>query len=305
MPDADLPAAKDSSSMWRFGGLTPRQLARGALAEFRANNLLGRSSELAFEFLFALLPLLLFVLTVFGRFASRSAELQDDLLTYFGDFLPPAAFLLLKSTVAELAANATGGKLTFGIVVAFWFASGGVNSMISSLNSAYRVAETRAWVKVRLLSLGLTLLFSALLLSASVLLLASTHFLDWLSSELRLPSFVAVIWTTFQWPAAILLVIFASSLIYYFGPNFPVRHWHWITPGSAFGASLWLLASAGFRVYLDFFNTYSASYGSLGAVMILLVWLYVTGFSFLIGGEINAVIERAAVGQPAGRVLHD
>jgi membrane protein len=110
------------------------------------------------------------------------------------------------------------------------------------------------------------------------------------------------LWKIIQWPAAILFVVMSYSVIYYCGPHLKERRWHWISPGSAFGAFLWLLTSVGFRMYLHFYNTYSASYGSLGAVMILLVWLYVAGLAFLIGGEINAEIERAAARERSEQV---
>jgi len=294
MTNQVAPATKPRNTIWKFGGLTPWNLARNVWAEINANNLLGRSSELAFDFLFALVPLILFMLTLFGLFASRSIELQNNLVSYFADFLPPAAFQVLKTIVAELAASAGGGKLTFSIVVALWFASGGVASMISALNSAYHVRETRTWFTVRTIALALTLFISILLLAASFVVLVGGHLAGWLGSELRLQPIVVFVWQMLQWPAATLFLVMSYSLIYYFGPDLKERRWHWITPGSAFGAFLWLLASIGFRVYLRFFNTYSASYGSLGAIMILLVWLYVTGFAFLIGGEINAEIERAS-----------
>jgi len=111
-------------SLWNLGGLTPRQLTRNVVSEIRANNFFGRASELAFDFLFALFPLILFMLTLFGIFASHSLELQNDFLSYFAEFVPPMAFQLLKETTAELGANAGGGKLTFGILAALWFASG-------------------------------------------------------------------------------------------------------------------------------------------------------------------------------------
>ena len=97
-----------------------------------------------------------------------------------------------------------------------------------------------------------------------------------------------------QWPAAIFFVALSCSLIYYCGPDLKERRrWHWFTPGAAFGGFIWLVASFGFRVYIHYFNNYSVSYGSLGAVMILLVWLYVTALACLIGAEINAGIEHA------------
>lgn len=276
-----------------MGGLSPQQLISSVVGEVAAHNFFGRASELAFDFLFALFPLILFMLNLFGLFASRSAELQSDFLSYFGDFVPPVAFQLLTKTTAELAANASGRKLTFGILLAVWFASGGVSSMISALNLSYRIREARSWLKVRIAALGLTVVIAILLLAALFMVVMSGHFVDWLGRELGLQRVIVDVWRALQWPAALFFVMVSHSLIYYWGPDLKERHWHWITPGSAFGVLVWLASSVLFRIYLRFFNTYSASYGSLGAVMILLVWLYVTGLAFLIGGEINAEIDRA------------
>jgi membrane protein len=294
MPPRETPARTQAKSTWKFGGLSVWQLARNVLGDIVAHNFLGRASELAFDFLFALFPLLLFMLTLIGLFTSRSSEMQGDLLAYFADFLPSTAFALLNNTTVELAANASNGKLTLGILLALWFASGGVSSMISALNLAYDARETRPWLRIRAIAICLTLLISILLLAALMLVLVSGHVVDWLGAELSLTPEVVALWKALQWPAAIAFMILSYALIYYFGPNLKDRRWHWITPGSAFGVLLWLAASVGLRIYLHFFNSYSTTYGSLGAVMILLVWLYVTGLAFLIGGEINAEVERAA-----------
>ena len=283
-----------AKSLWKLGGLTPGQLARTVFEEIIANNVLGRAAELAFYFLFALFPLILLVMTVFGLFASRRVDLQNDLLSYFADFLPPTAFQLLKRVATELAANASGGKLTFGVVSALWFTSSGISSMISFLNLAHHVREARSSFKVRAIVLGLSLLISVLLFTALFMVLVGSRFVGWLGTGLRLHPMAVVIWKSIQWPAAILFVTISCSLIYYCGPNLKQRRrWQWVTPGSAFGALGWLAASFGFRTYLHFYNNYSASYGSLGAVMILLAWLYVAGLAYLIGGQINAEIERA------------
>jgi membrane protein len=151
--------AKQFKSLWKLGGLTPWQLVRNVFGEIGTNHSLGRASELAFDFLFALFPLILLMVTLFGLFTSRSVELQNHLLSYFGDLLPPAAFQLLRATATELAANASGGKLTFDIVFALWFASGGLNSMISALTLASSVREARSRFKVRTIALGLTTSF--------------------------------------------------------------------------------------------------------------------------------------------------
>jgi len=274
--------------------LTLWELARSVLRDAIDDDLIGHASRLAFDFLLALFPLLVFLLALFGFFASRSIQLRTGLLSYFAAFLHPLAFQLLKDTTEELAKAASGEKLTIGVLLALWFASGGVASMISTLNVAYRIKETRSWFKVRAIAIGLTLLISILIFLALCIVLAGGTLIDWIGKEIHLASEMVAVWKALQWPVAALFVVFSYGLIYSCGPNGLRRRWYWITPGSAFGALLWFAASAGFRIYLRCFNSYTAIYASLGALIILLVWLYVTGLAFLIGGEINANIERAA-----------
>jgi membrane protein len=166
--------------------------------------------------------------------------------------------------------------------------------MINALNLAYHVRETRPWFKVRAIAFGLSALISVLILAAMFMALVSSDLVDRLSGGLGLHPAVVLVWKAIQLPAAILLIIISCSLIYLYGPDLKERHYlSWLTPGSTFGVLVWLGASFGFRMYLHFFNSYSATYGSLGAVMILLAWLYVAGLAYLIGGEINAEIEFA------------
>ena len=287
---------KQLESTWKLGGLTFWQLISRVVHGIQEDDLFGRASELAYNFLLALFPLLLVVLTLFGLFASRSSELQNSLLSYFADFLPPSAFQLLKAITIEMAANATSGKLTFGIVLTLWFASGGTSSMISTLDAIYHVRESRSWFRGRVIALGLTIAILTLLITSLFIVLVGGNFTDWIGMKLHLTSIVVIAWKGLQWIAVVLFLTLSFSLIYYFGPSLEQRRWHWITPGSMFGGCLWLAASAGLRVYLHFFNTYTATYGSLAAMMVLLVWLYLTGLAFLIGGEINAQIERSAMG---------
>jgi membrane protein len=220
--------------------------------------------------------------------------LRSRLLIYFADLLPPMAYDLFNKTVSELASNTGGGKLTFGIVVALWFAAGGMTSMMSTLNTAYHVREERSFVKVRAIAVGLTIAISICLLAALIVVLVGSHLADVIGSALHLSELFVAGWKILQWPAALFFIVVSFSLVYYFGPDLEERHWYWVTPGSIVGVVLWLFASAGFRAYLHFFNTYARTYGSLGAVIVLLVWLYVTGLAFLIGGEVNATIEHAA-----------
>jgi membrane protein len=295
MPTFLSKAKHTPRSLWKFGGLTPWQLCRNVIRAGAEDHLLDHASGLAFDFFLALFPLLLFLLSLVGLFAARNSQLQSSLLAYFAAFLPPAGFEIVQRSIEELAINASGGKLTSGIVIALWLASGGIVSMISTLNLVYRVRESRPWFKVRGLALGLTLALSVLILAAVFIVFVGGYVADWAGRKLHLTSTAVFVWKELQWPAAIIFMAASYSLIYYFGPDLESRVWHWISPGSAVGVLLWLAITSGFRVYLRFFNTYGATYGSLGALAILLVWLYVTGLTFLIGGEVNAQIEYAAM----------
>jgi membrane protein len=285
-------------SLWKFGGLTFTELARIVVGDIQVHELFERASGLAFDFLLALFPLFFILLAGFGLFAAYSLQLRTDLLAYFADLLPTMAFQLLNRTTGELAATISPEKFTIGIVVALWLVSGGVASIISSLNAAFRIQESRSWLKVKAISMALALGISILILWAMCIVLVSENFVVWIARQLRLDSVMIVLWKALQWPTALLFVIFAYALIYNFGPDRKAEQWHWITPGSVFAALLWLVASVGFRFYLKFVDNYTVIFGSLGAAIILLVWLYVTGLAFLIGGEINANIERAAAENP-------
>ncbi|MCU1299582.1 MAG: putative rane protein [Acidobacteriaceae bacterium] len=294
MADSKLTTTQQLESMWSLGGLTLKELVKRVWAGINENDLLSRASELAYNFILALFPLLLFLVSVFGLFASHGKLLSSNLMNYLADVLPPSAFEIVNRTIMEVSRNSGGAKVTFGIVLTLWFASGGMVSMMSTLNAAYAVRETRSYFKVRAIALGLTIAVSILVIMALGVVLLGGYLAELAGSELHLGAFAILAWKVLQWPMALAFVVLSFSLIYYFGPDLKEQHWYWITPGSLVGVLLWLAASFAFRAYLHFFNTYSKTYGSLGAVIILLVWFYVTGLAFLVGGEINAQIEHAA-----------
>ena len=253
----------------------------------------------------ALFPLILFMLALFSLFATHRSQLQHSLLSYFRDLLPPAAFQLLNRITNQMAANSSSRKFTFGIVVALWFASGGISSMISTLNAVYHVRETRSWWRVRAVALVSTLAVSVLVLSALFLVMVSGDLVDWIGQDAA-PAVDRRAGLEGCAMAGCLgfrhAVVFSDLLLRPRSrkPSLVLDH-------ARFGirGSLWLLASVGFRAYLHFFNSYSTAYGPLGAMMMLLIWLYATGLAFLIGGEINAQIERASRPAEAGRAESD
>lgn len=290
-------------SLWRWGGQTFGQVAGSVLTRVRTDDLFSLASDLAFNAILALFPLLFFLLTLVGLFASHSAALRTTLLNSLARLLPPAAFDLIQKTLVEVMHNAGTAKLTFGIVLALWFASGGMSSMISGVNRAYEVRDSRSWLKVRAIAVGLTVAISLLTLVALAAVLAGGYIARMLGSHFGFHAFISIVGRIAQNVLALGCVLLSFSLIYYFGADVKGQRWRWITPGSVVGVLLWIGASFGFRIYLHYFNSYGRTYGSLGVVMILLVWLYIAALAFLVGAEVNAQSEygtayREAVKDP-------
>jgi membrane protein len=280
-------------SLWKFGGLTPLRLGMQVWKNIAADEVSVRSTSLAYYFVLAVFPAMLFVLSVFGFFATAGSHLQEALFANLARMLPGSASDLIQKTLREVTVASGGGKAAIGIIGALWSASSGISAVMQSLNVAYKVQETRPMWKQRAVAVGLTLAVAVLVLVAFGLILFGGKAAGFLGRH-GFGSAVVIAWQIVQWPLVLAFMFAAFAGIYYFAPNLDKPAWHWITPGSGLGLVLWLVASLGFRVYLNFFNSYSKTYGSIGAVIILLLWLYITGFSIMVGGEINSEIGRAA-----------
>jgi len=284
--------AKEHASPWKLGGLTVWQLSKRVYYEINEDEVLTRSAALAFYFVAALVPMLFFVVAILGFFA-QSHNLENSLFAYVGRFLPPDAFTLLQRTLHEISVNSTGLKLAIGLVLALWSGSGGFSSVMDALNRCYHLTESRPYWKQKLISIFLTIATAALTIVALVIVLYGGDIAEFVGSHTGLSDVTVIAWRVIQWPLAIFFVVLSFALMYYWSPD-AEQDWTWITPGSLVGVLLWIGASLAFRVYLHFFNSYSKTYGSLGAVIILLYWLFITAAAILVGGEINSEIENAA-----------
>jgi len=282
-------------SAWTFGGLGVTELGRRVLAEIRDDDCLGRAAQLAYYFLFALFPFFLFLTTLLGYLPIP--DLLDRLLETLGQMLPGEALRLVEDNVRQLVTGQRGGLLSFGILAALWTSSSALTAMTDSLNRAYDVEEGRPFWKVRLTAIGLTVGLSAFIVVALVLLTFGPQLGGWIADLVGLGRVFEVTWNVVRWPVIVGLLVVAIALLYYFAPDVE-QSWQWITPGSACAVLGWLLASLSFAFYVNRFGSYNATYGSIGAVIVLLTWMYVTGLFILIGGEINAEIEHAA---PSGK----
>jgi membrane protein len=286
-------------SLWALQNMSWLELAKRVWKETMEDRVFGRAAELSYYFLLALFPLLLFLMSIAGIALGEGTETRQQLFDYLARIMPPSAFQLVKGTITEVSAGSSGGKISFGVLAALWAASNGMSAITESLNVAYDVEESRPWWKARLVAIGLTIALSVLILSALLLVIAGSHIGTTLGGYLGYSSAFATAWSIIQWPVVFAFMILAFALIYYFAPDLRRQAWHWLTPGAAIGVVLWLLVSLAFRIYLQYFDSYNKTYGSLGAVIILMLWLYFTGIAVLIGGEINSEIENAAAEQGA------
>lgn len=281
---------------WKQSGLTVTQLSKRVWNELNRDDVFARAAQLSYYFLLALFPLLLFLMTLLGYFADESSQLRASLIGYLASVMPSSAVGLVESTLTEVTSERGGGKLSFGLLAALWAASNGMSAISETLNVAYEVEERRPWWKVRLVSMGLTVLLAVLIISALVLVLYGGRIAELVAGLTGVGDTAVFVWKVLQWLMVLMFLLIGFASIYYFAPDLrkPRKRWQWITPGSVVAVLLWLFVSLGFRLYLHFFDSYSATYGSLGAVIILMLWFYLTGIAILVGGEINSELELAA-----------
>ena len=258
------------------------------------HEIFDRAAQLSYYFLLALFPLLLFMLTLLGYFAGESAEVRDKLLSYLARVMPSSAIDLVYTTLNEITQARSGSKLSLGLLAALWAASNGMGAISDTLNGAYGVKETRSWWKVRLTAIVLTVALSILIITALVIVLYGGSIGERLAAYLGLGSAFTMVWKILQWPIALFFLLVTFTMMYHYGPNVRPKRCRWWSWGTLVAIVLWLLFSFAFRLYLHYFNSYGVTYGSLGALIILMLWFYVTGVSILIGGEINSMFEKRA-----------
>lgn len=284
---------KKTQSMWKLG-LNWSGLGKQVWAEMNRDDVFGGAAKLAYYFLLALFPLLIFLTSAIGLVIGSGTGMRHTLFNYLAKIMPSSAFQLIDTTMVEVSNASGAGKLSFGFLAALWAASNGMSAITQALNTAYDVEERRAWWKQQAVAIALTGTLSVLIIAALAIVLGGGKVVDHFAAVYGLGVVLTTTWKILQWPIAFAFMLLAFALIYYFAPDLEDQDWKWITPGSVIGVLLWLLASFAFKAYLHFFDSYSKTYGSLGAVIVLMLWLYVTGLAVLIGGEINSEIENAA-----------
>ena len=174
-----------------------------------------------------------------------------------------------------------------------WSTSSGVNAIIDTLNQAYDIPESRPWWKVKAIALGLTVALAVFIVLSFALVLVGPTLAEKVAVWMHLGAAFAWTWKILQWPLVFALVALAIALIYYFAPD-AEQDWVWITPGSVFATILWVVISLAFKFYVAHFGSYNATYGTIGGIIVLMTWMYVSSLAVLVGAELNAEIEHAS-----------
>jgi membrane protein len=252
------------------------------------DEIFGRAAQLAFFWFLSLLPFLIF-LTALASLLQQEVGLTG-LITESGNLLPAAASNLLVTTFNQVNSKHHQSLLSFSLLAMVWAASAGMEAIITSLNRAYDTTRTRPWWKEKILALILTVGFGLFFFGAIILF----NFSELISRETAIyfnfgRAFIST-WAIVKWPLIMLFVLIGVELIYFFAPDCKQR-WHIFTPGTIFALLLWLIISYGFKLYVTKFNNFDLMYGTLGGVMIFLLWLYLTGVAILVGGEINSALR--------------
>ena len=245
------------------------------------NDYFGFAAQLSYFFLLSLFPLLIFLVTLLPYLPIT----QVDLLSVFRDFAPSGTMELIEMNLSQISKNGT--LLSFGIIGTLWSASNGINAIVKALNRAYEVKESRTFFRARLTAMLLTVAMIVVIVVALLLPVFGEQIGVFLFSQFQLSDEFISIWMTLRWlvSSVIIFVIFVG--LYWLAPSKRIACRSTI-PGALFATIGWILTSWAFSFYVSNFGNYSATYGSIGAIIVLMIWFYISGIIIMISGEVNA-----------------
>jgi membrane protein len=281
------------SNPWNLGGLTLPELGRRLWDESQKDELLGRAAQLSYYALLALFPALIFLTALMGLFSVQS--FMPELMSYLRNVLPADALSMVQRFLTQVAEGSGANILSLGALGALWASSSGVTAIMDALNVVFGVKEDRRpfW-RVRLTAIVLTTGLAGFVIMSLALVLYGPTIGRWIADLMGFDVVFTWIWNVLQWPVIATLMLIVVAAIYHICPDRRHKRWRWVTPGSVFAVLMWLLVSLGFKAYVDNFGDYNKVYGSIAGVIVLMLWFYWSGMVLLLGGEINAEIEKAA-----------
>jgi membrane protein len=256
---------------------------------------MGLAQEIAYSALLAFFPAVAFLLGLLGVF-----HLFDQLQSFLGSVAPHGVIRFIDGLQKDSRGGASITALVVGGAGAVWAASSAMGTVIKAVNRAYDRMETRPFWKVRGTAVVLVLLTGTTVIVLAVLIVFGGPLGHAIANKAGLGSAFDVLWNVLRWPIAFVAVLMLFAFLYYFAPNEDQRRWQWITPGSVIGALMWLALSGLFTLYVTFAGSYSKTYGSIAAGVILLLWLNYTAWAVLFGAELNSELDRQADIHAAG-----
>jgi membrane protein len=266
--------------------------------EYEHDAVADTAAQLSYYLLFSLFPFLYFAATLIAYLPLQGS--LDQLLARVRPMVPPQAMDLIDAHLRALVSQPRPRVLTLALAGSIWSASRGVDAVRRALNLAYDVTESRSWWRTQVAAMGMTFAGALMVLAGVAVLIAGGQVGFWLAGKLGIESYYVEVMRWLRWPLTALMIMTVAAMAYYFLPDVK-QQFKFITPGSVLGTLLWLLGTWGFGQYVASFANYNVTYGSLGGVIVLLSWLYLSGFIFLMGGEVNAILEHAATtGKAAG-----
>jgi membrane protein len=266
--------------------LTPWTFVKRVTAGVLDHQSMSSSAQIAYYLLFATFPCLLVLASLLAFLPIP--DLIERLLGALGSIVPPGAVDLMRNSVERLVTRQRSGLFSIGLIATVWAASNAADAIMQGLNRVHGLRETRPFWKTRGIALLLAVGVGLLAVLGLLVLWFGAHVSGWWAARGGLGPLPVQVWIVARWPLAVLLLIAAIDQIYYIGPAAEL-HWRWVTPGAVVAVLGWVAASLGFSVYVRHFGSYNATYGSIGAVIILLTWMYLSAFFILLGAEVNVV----------------
>ncbi len=293
--ESSLTSQSPAHNPWKLGGLSFYELARRLWHESLRDEVLGRAAQLSYYILLALFPTLLVLTALMGVFSVHND--MPELMSYLHRVLPNDALSMVERFLKQVASGSGTNILSLGALGALWASSSGVAAIMDALNVVYGIkTDSRPFWLVRLTAITLTIGLAGFVILSSTLVLYGTRLSAWIADLIGLGGVFVAAWNLLQWPVVAAIMLFVVGVIYYVCPDIR-QDWRWVTPGSAFAVAMWFVVSLGFKLYVDNFGDYNKVYGSIAGVIVLMLWLYWSGMVLLLGGEINAEIDKAAAAQ--------
>lgn len=258
-------------------------------------DIFSHAAQVAFYLSFAIFPFLYFLVSLFGLLLDSSQGLKDELFSYMRQIMPLSVFDLVSRTVDEIVENSSSSKATLGLVVTLWSASAGFDAIRAALNAVHSTKETRTWFRTKAESIGLTLVITILAGVVLTMVFYGWQLFQKMIAALGFEITSPLLLITIQWISILLVMLLVCEIIYNLLPNFDRTRWEWVSYGSLIAIIMWIVLTTGFRTYLGYFNSYNKAYGSLGAVIIMMLWLYLTASALMIGAAINAVLHDMGI----------